>query len=91
MITPTFIGSFGQSDLWSLGDPGSYQHPLTPDDVRLDPSLPEYNDKIKRHKSLAILLDEEVEVGVACDGGMACDGGVACEDVTDVEEVRSPS
>lgn len=36
------LGTFGQEGRWRLGDPATYQHPLSPSDVLLDPqTVPE--------------------------------------------------
>ncbi len=86
LITPNLVGSFGQRKLWTLGDPCSYQHPLAPNDIRLDPTLPDCVDKAKETKSLVLMLDGE-QTGV--DVGVASNVGVVCEGVTDVEEMTT--
>ncbi len=88
--TRPHTGSFGQDQIWTLGDPSSYQHPLSPDDITLEPTPPSFNTETK---SLEILLDstspdkcDEQEVGVASKDMV---GGVSegCGAVTDVEDV----
>ena len=91
--TRPHTGSFGQDQIWTLGDPSSYQHPLSPDDITLDPTLPSFIHHNTETKSLEILLDstspdkcDEQEVGVA---NKDIVGGVSegCDAVTDVEDV----
>lgn len=31
-----FLGTFGQDQTWTLGDPSTYLHPMIPEDVLLD-------------------------------------------------------
>ncbi|XP_064389341.1 WD repeat-containing protein 64-like isoform X2 [Halichondria panicea] len=87
-----YIGSFGQPHIWTLGDPSSYQYPLSPEDITLDPTLPSCIDHNKETKSLEILLDsppdkcDEQDVGVVSNEVV---GRVSeeCDVVTDVEDV----
>ncbi len=88
----THTGSFGQPHIWTLGDPSSYQYPLSPEDITLDPTLPSCIDHNKETKSLEILLDsppdkcDEQDVGVVSNEVV---GRVSeeCDVVTDVEDV----
>ena len=69
-----------------MGDPSSYQYPLAPEDIRLNPNLPTLEDQKKETKSLEILLDAHDEsvfegqstggvVSEGVDGGMRGSGG----------------
>ena len=84
--THPHAGSFGQSQPWKLGDPSSYQYPLAPEDIRLNPNLPTLEDQKKETKSLEILLDAHDEsvfegqstggvVSEGVDGGTRGGGG----------------
>lgn len=56
--TPTyiFIGTFGQPNVWDITAPSTYQHPMAPYDVLVDPL------SVPNHPTLDVTNEDVVEV-----------------------------
>lgn len=52
-----FVGTFGQPLKWDIYDTTSYQHPMAPYDVLVDPA------SIPKHPVLDDVQDNDVDVG----------------------------
>ncbi len=52
------VGSFGQRLPWQLGISSTYQHPLAPEDIRLNIDLPEFENT----QSLELALEHPIEI-----------------------------
>ena len=47
-----FVGTFGQPNIWEITSPSSYQHPMAPYDVLVDPL------SVPKHPTFDVVDDE---------------------------------
>lgn len=70
------VGTFGQPDTWDIYDSDTYQHPMVPYDVLVDPlSLPDHPVIQERENVLDILYGEPGDSSAAYDSN----GEKVCE------------
>ena len=68
-MTPYFPGTFGQPNMWDISSPSTYQHPMAPYDVLVDPlSVPAHPvlDPLKTSDDVLESICSEDDVKVCC-------------------------